>query len=64
MGQLFTKINNTQKLEEINLLKMENDNLKKKNNSMEKYILIMEKEIFELRQDYESIIIKLSQIIK
>lgn len=64
MGQFFTKINNIKQSEEINLLKIENDSLKKKNNSMEQYVRIMEKELNEIKQDYDSIIIKLSEIIK
>ena len=38
MGILLSKIDNVKNLNEINLLKLENDNLKKKNESIEKYI--------------------------
>jgi len=64
MGQFFTKIDNLQKLEEINLLKLENDNLKRKLKSIEKYSYLLKKELDEIKEDYDSIIIRLSEIIQ
>lgn len=63
MGQFFTKIDNQQKLEEINLLQLENNNLKKKIQSLQKYTAILQSELNEIKQDYDSIIHKLGEII-
>ena len=68
MGQYFVKFceqtNDSIKLEEINLLKLENENLKNKLKSIEKYSEVLKEELQEIKQDYDSIIIKLSEIIK
>lgn len=64
MGHILTKIDNQDKLEEINLLKLENDNLKKKNESIEKCIELLRDELKELKNDYDNIIVSISKIIK
>lgn len=64
MGQFLTKIDNQNKLEEINLLKLENNDLKKKVQSLQKYSDILQSQLNEIKQDYDSIIVKLAEIIK
>lgn len=64
MGILLSKVNTVKNLNEINLLKFENDNLKKKNKSIEKYIIALETELNQIKQDYEDLVIKISNLIK
>ena len=64
MGILLSKVNTVKNLNEFNLLKLENDNLKKKNKSIEKYITILETDLNQIKQDYQDLIIKISNLIK
>lgn len=63
MGQSLSMAMENNKLEEINLLKLENDNLKKKLESIQKYSEVLKNELDDIKQDYDSILIKLSEII-
>ena len=66
MGQFLGKFcdKSTNQLEEINLLKMENDNFKKKIQSLQKYSNVLKEELDEIKKNYNAIIIKLSEIIE
>jgi len=64
MGILLSKIDNAKNLNEINLLKLENDNLKKKNKSIEKYIIALETDLNQIKQDYQDLIVNISNLIK
>lgn len=62
MGILFSKDNNTNNNEIIIILQTENENLKRKNKSLEDCVKVMQKELNQMKEDYDNIIIQLSNI--